>query len=318
MIPNLTQNTLELAKIVTDNDDIPRLVPLCVLNLPPLTRRASIVRLGCRAEPNPLGTSGALAMPAPSGRPFRDKAEDAVILFNILIEDAQPNAGQFHFPETRPFTFIVHRRALAAHIPAEHRVCAPYCCSVAPAPTTAVGQELGIAQVPWNAWGVAATRWFEGDPASMRWITTTAGQRAVTMEDDAPTPIIVRDFNPYAVHATRARAAAAAATAASGQSSQSQSQSQQGRNWSEQLPNGNRMTLKVEESVLPAGFVFIEDVRSALPYVEVVTRAEYSYEGVLIDEERILGLKVRSSPSQKCYKLVYIESPYSLFFSFTD
>ncbi|KAH9980743.1 hypothetical protein BJV74DRAFT_778968 [Russula compacta] len=280
VIPNLAQNTLELVKIVSDNDDIPRLVPLCVLNLPPLTRRASIVRLGCRAEPNPIGTSGALAIPAPSSRPFRDKAEDAVILFNILIEDVQPDAGQFHFPETRPFTFIVHRRALAAQIPAEHRACAPYCCSVVAA---AAESELEPAQVPWDAWGAAATRWFEGDPASMRWITTTAGQRAVTMEDDAPTPIIVRDFNPYAVHATRARAAAAAT--ASGQSSQS------GRNWSEQLPNGNRMTLKVEESVLAAGFVFKEDVRSALPYVEVVTRAEYSYEGVLIDEERILGLK---------------------------
>jgi hypothetical protein len=63
------------------------------------------------------------------------------------------------------------------------------------------------------------------------------------------------------------------------------------------------MTLKVEDSVLLAGPVFKEDVRSSLPCVEVMTRAEYHYEGVLIDEERILGLKVRarslfSSPLQ--------------------
>ena len=54
------------------------------------------------------------------------------------------------------------------------------------------------------------------------------------------------------------------------------------------------MTLKVEDSVLVAGSVFKEDVRSSLPYVETVTRTEYYYEGVLIDEERILGLKVGS------------------------
>ena len=292
VFPNLIQNTLELVKIVidSDDDDAPRLVPLCMLNLPPLTGRASIVRLSCRAEPNPIG-SGALAMPAPSRRPFRDKAEDAIMLFSILIENVPPSGEQSHFPLSHPFTFIVHRRALAAHIPAEHWGCAPYCCpSIVPA-------RLGeLVQVPWDAWGVAATRWFEGGYAWMRWITTTAGQRAVTMEDDAPTPIIVQDFNPYAVNAARARAAAAA-TAAAGSAAQSSSRekswAQEGRNWSEKLLNGNRMTLKVEESVLPAGNMFREDLRSALPYVEVVTRKKYRYEGVLIDEERILGLQVR-------------------------
>jgi hypothetical protein len=256
-------------KIVVKDDDIPCLDPLCVLNLPPLTRRASIVRLGCRAEPNPTGLDP-IAIPAPSKRPFRDKAEDAIILFSVLIEDVQM-PGQFHFPVTRPFTFILHRCALLAHIPAAHSACPPFCSNPEPSPATV--------QVPWEAWGPAATRWFEGDPASMRWITTTAGQRAVTMEDDAPTPIIVRDFNPYAVRSTRARASASG-------------HSQQQCDWTKDLPSGNRMMLKVEDSVLDAGSVFKSDVRSSLPYVETVTQAKYRYEGVLIDEERILGLKV--------------------------
>lgn len=278
VIPNLIQNTLEIVKIVVKSDDIPCLVPLCVLNLPPLTRRASIVRLGCRAEPNPTGP-GPLAIPAPSSRPFRDKAEEAIILFSVLIEDIQIHPGQFHFPDTRPFAFIVHRRALLDHIPAPHRACAPFCCST-PEPETAPAPAPETApHVPWDAWGVAATRWFEGDPASMRWITTTAGQRAVTMEDGASTPIIVRDFNPYAVRSAQARATAAG-------------HSQQQRDWIEHLPNGNVMMLRVDDSVLSAGSVFKDDVRSSLPYVEVVTRAEYRYQGVLIDEERILGLKV--------------------------
>ena len=273
VIPNLIQNTLEVAKIVIKNDDIPCLVPLCVLDLPPLTRRASIVRLGCRAEPNPTGP-GPLAVPPPSNRPFRDKVEDAVILFSVLIEDIQIHPEQFHFPDTRPFAFIVHRRALLDHIPAAYRDCAPFFSAPEPAPEAV--------QVPWEAWGPSATRWFESDPASMRWITTTAGQRAVTMVESPSTPIIVRDFNPYAVRSARARAAVGGHL-----------QQHQQYDWTEDLPNGNVMALKVDDSVLPAGNVFKDDVRSSLPYVEIVTRAEYHYQGVLIDEERILGLKVR-------------------------
>ena len=271
VIPNLILNTLEVVKIAIDeNDDIPRLIPLCQLGLPPLTQGASMVRLCCRGEPNPTG-SGPLAIPAPSHRPFRDKATNAIILFNVVIECAHVPTRDFDFPETRPFTFIVHRCALLAHIPAALRACAPF-------RTTSESVPAPV-EVPWSAWGVAATRWFESDPASMRWITTTAGQRAVAMEDAALTPIIVRDFNPYTVRTARACAAAR------GQSQQC--------NWSEPLPNGNRTILTVEETVLPAGSVFKEDMRSALPYVEIVTQEKYRYQGVLIDEERILGLKVR-------------------------
>jgi hypothetical protein len=109
---------------------------------------------------------------------------------------------------------------------------------------------------------------------------TTAGQRAVTMEDRTPTPIIVRGFNPYAVC----------------EAAQGRPQECADRDPREKLrilPNGNRQTVKVEEDVIPAGSMFREDVRSALPYIETVTLTRYGYEGVLIDEERSLGLKVR-------------------------
>jgi len=56
-----------------------------------------------------------------------------------------------------------------------------------------------------------------------------------------------------------------------------------------QLPNGNRMTVNVTESVLAAGRTFQKDVRSSLPYVEIVTQNKYHYEGVMIDDQRILG-----------------------------
>ena len=263
MIPNLIQNTLEVVKIVIDNDDMPRVMLLCVLDLPPLTLDASINFLHCRSEPNQT-SSGPVAIRSPSYRPFRDKAEDAIIIFNM---------SHSHFSEIVMgcLTLIVHRRALLAHIPLAHHVSTLFCSLPEPTPA--------VVEVPWSAWGPPATRIFVGNITPMHWMATTAGQRAVMLEGRIPTPITVRDFNPYAVRAARALASA------SGLSQQ--------RNWSKQLPNGNRMTLQVEDSVLPAGSIFKEDVRSSLPYVEIVTRRVYHYAGAMIDDERILGFKVR-------------------------
>ena len=261
VIPNLVQNTLEVTKIVMDGDDAPRLVLLCVLHLPPLAENASLYHYYCRSEPNPTG-SGPISVPPPSDRPFRDKAEDAIVIFNMSYTHLGTRVNWL--------TFIVHRRALLAHIPAAHRACAPFCSP--PEPTFAV------VQVPWSAWGPPATRLFIGNFTPMYWISTTAGQRAVMMEVVLPSPIIVQDFNPYAVRAALALAAESG-------------QSQQG-DWSKQLPDGDRMTLTVEDSVLTAGLIFKEDVRSSLPYVEIVTQNDYWYNGVMMDDERILGLRV--------------------------
>jgi hypothetical protein len=175
-------------------------------------------------------------------------------------------------------TFIVHRRSLLTHIPLVHREYIPS-SSVPEPPATPV-------RVPWSTWGPAATRWFEGDGSSLGRIMKTAGQRAVTLEDCMPSPIIIRDFNLYAVRAVRAIAAA------SGQSRQG--------NWSEQLPNGNRMTLHVEESVIPVGLIFEEDVRSSLPYIELVTQEKYHYGRAMMDDQRILCLKVRFGSLSRC------------------
>ena len=262
VIPNSLEHTLEISKIVIGSGDTPRLVPLCVLHLPSLSRNTSLGEFYCRAEPNPTG-SGPVAIPPPSSRPFRDKAEDAIVIFNMSYNHSSGARWGW-------LTFIVHRRALLAHIPAEHRTCAPFCSPPEPTPA--------VVQLPWSAWGPPVTRLFGGNATPMYWISTTAGQRAVMLENRMPSPIIVRDFNPYAVRAARALAA-------------ENGQSEQG-NWNQQLPNGNRMTLNVEDSVLAAGLIFKEDVRSSLPYVEVVTQDEHYYNGVMIDDQRILGLKV--------------------------
>jgi hypothetical protein len=260
VIPNLIQNTLEITKIVFGDDDTPYFVLLCVLCLPPLVQNASLSRVCCRAKPKPTG-SGRLVIPSRSDRPFHDKAEDAIVIFDM----------SYNLLGTRTdlLTLIVHRRALLAHIPATYKARAPSCFTPNPTPA--------LVEVPWSVWGPPATRLFMGN--GMHHIATTAGQRVVMLEGRMPTPIIVRDFNPYAVRAARALASA------SGRSQQ--------ENWTKQLLNKNRMSLAVEDSGVAASSIFTEDVWSSLPYVEIVTRCEYQYDGVMMDDERILGFQVR-------------------------
>ena len=263
MIPNLIQNTIEITKIVMDDHDTPHLMLLCVLHLPPLIKNISLDRICCRAEPKPT-SSGCHVIASRSDRPFYDKAEDAIVIFNMLY--------RYFWTRMDWFTLIVHRRALLTHIPAAHRACAPFCSTPKPTPA--------VVEVPWSVWGPPATRLFVGNRvASPNYIETTAGQRAVMLEGRMLTPMILRDFNLYAVRAARALASASG-------------QSQQG-NWSKQLPNGNTMSLIVEDSVLTVGSIFKEDVWSSLPYVEIVTRGEYQYDVVMMDDERILGFQVR-------------------------
>jgi hypothetical protein len=45
--------------------------------------------------------------------------------------------------------------------------------------------------------------------------------------------------------------------------------------------------------VNPPG-VFAGEVEGRLPYVAYVSERDYEYDGVLLDEERILGITVRS------------------------
>ena len=66
---------------------------------------------------------------------------------------------------------------------------------------------------------------------------------------------------------------------------------------SERLPEGARLVC--EPSVFPAGLVFAKEVVTALPYYSVPAPGHREpYVGYMIDEQRLLGLKVRCCQGQ--------------------
>ncbi|KAI0771127.1 hypothetical protein BD413DRAFT_551165 [Trametes elegans] len=222
-LPNCAENTIELCRITATSIDTPpkQLATSCVLQLPSLGRGHSIAQVTCRSEPKMMNTNR-YAPAFRSTEPFHLKPEDAVVIFNVMTHD---NQG-FH----ECLTLIVHAAALL-RIFDSHTACAaapghppgvPVASSSsqlpphlhpepsglpAPVPTDASGPAPppGPPRIAWAAWGPHICRWLEASFGASRWITTTCGQRYVTVEEDPidddslRSTIVVYDFNPHNV-----------------------------------------------------------------------------------------------------------------------
>jgi len=123
--------------------------------------------------------------------------------------------------------------------------------------TSALDVRAPVA-VPWTFWGPRVTRWFHTDDIPTRWITTSAGQRCVIYSEgdgvEAKPSLTVFDFN---VGSSTSRATRSGA----------------------------------EPSQI-GGEMFSDPVSSSLPFVTFTLEDLPVFDGVLMDEERLLGLKV--------------------------
>lgn len=182
-----------------------------------------------------------------STRPFHPSANDAIVIFNMRV---QPRVGiQHHLAMMQfghTFTFLIHRSALLELFRS--------------APATAV---------PWSQWGPNISRWLPADGLPTRWITTTSGQRCVSIMEDAPSSpseYYVFDFNPHSVRVALMEGVKAYMT-----------------------EEDRRMVCTSSTTIDPA-FAFAEEVSSCLPYVVTESKERYAFDGVLLDEERVLGI----------------------------
>jgi len=141
------------------------------------------------------------------------------MIFNVNVE---PSLNRFGIHLGHTYSFFVHRRSIINVVegvekglysdasvtngslpPATLPVASPpidiHFPGPSDKPTELPGHESPT--VPWAEWGPKCTRWFEVDRLPTRWITTTAGQRAVLMgrEPTGGTTFMVFDFNPWNV-----------------------------------------------------------------------------------------------------------------------
>ncbi|KAI0632509.1 hypothetical protein C8Q77DRAFT_1059625 [Trametes polyzona] len=220
-LPNCAENTIELCRIEATSIDTPpkQLQTACSLQLPSLGRGHTIAQVTCRSEPK-MTNSTRNARAFRSSEPFHLKPADAVVLFNVMTHD---NQG-FH----ECLTLIVHAAALlrifeaqsATPVPVVTPQPQPIVSYTVPPPKEESASGLTVPapadpheplpatdsrRIPWVNWGPDICRWLEASFSASRWITTTCGQRYVTVEED-PTDddsmrstIVVYDFNPHNV-----------------------------------------------------------------------------------------------------------------------
>ncbi|KAH9890078.1 hypothetical protein C8Q73DRAFT_736647 [Cubamyces lactineus] len=222
-LPNCADNTIELCRIestaLAEKAPPQQLKTSCILQLPSLGHGHSLAQVTCRSEPKATKTVRNAAA-FRSSEPFHLKPENAVVIFNVMTHDSQG----FH----ECLTLIVHSAALlrvldqqiALNTPIRYPEVPPSPFKAPPNPTfdekglptppspdppAPPSAPLEPPRLPWAQWGPNICRWLEVSFGASRWITTTCGQRYVTVEEDPidddsmRSTIVVYDFNPHNV-----------------------------------------------------------------------------------------------------------------------
>jgi hypothetical protein len=123
--------------------------------------------------------------------------------------------------------------------------------------------------IPWEVWGPHNTRWFSED-ISIDWQHALHGYRTVEIVDPpetdlSPPKLRLRDFNPYAL----ARMAELG-----------------------DVCEGWHGRVVRQPSIIPARDAFVQDIVSHLPYCEIISEETFDVTDVMMDDGRILLLKV--------------------------
>ncbi|KAG6826964.1 hypothetical protein H0H92_013738 [Tricholoma furcatifolium] len=146
-IPNRWGGTFDIWHIPNEPSTNVSPKPFLHLALPALSPPSTIAHISCRGEPSP----------SPNGTPysshaFHPSSADAIVPFTIFFYHPVENYDAHRM--------YVHRRSLLE---------------------LSSSREKDV--IPWEEWGPRRTRWFQHPTNTARWVTTTTGQRAVILSN---------------------------------------------------------------------------------------------------------------------------------------
>ncbi|KAK7047792.1 hypothetical protein VNI00_006120 [Paramarasmius palmivorus] len=267
LLPNTANNTLEIWRIPSPTEDPPT-CPVRVLGLPVLNPGHLLRYISCRSEPNPTAPGATLK----SDKPFHPSPEESIVLLHLRIH------GQTNITL---ITVFVHRSSLLSLVvmdddEREQRL--------------AAGEHGMRVPVPWLAWAPPVAYCMDcGGDLPSRWITTTCGQRFVMLPTDdweldvfgnrEPAPLVVYDF---------------------GKGSVKKVESEYERlSLEDKLRYTGPVVRRAMSLPEESAKIFADPIESYLPFVETRTEQTYGFDGALMDDERIIGIKLESSDSQE-------------------
>ncbi|KAF8815658.1 hypothetical protein BYT27DRAFT_7238326 [Phlegmacium glaucopus] len=305
VIPNARTNALEIWDIFSTSK---KPHPACILQLPELVTGNTLLYITCRSEPNPIGSKSRLPSDKPFYRAAHEAVvlfHIHVQLGDPVIHQQQ-HGGGLVFAYT--YTLFVHRKALCEVYERHCAEMNSGLGESLGTPELSVqvedsgfedsemdemiiddddsdgwesvvsdnGDDMAIRAtdddpipIPWSSWGPPITRWLSADTMSTRWITTTAGQRAVLCHSqDGVCQYVVLDFNPENVRRVEKML--------------------------ESLPLGAQSRLQSFRNLggVETEGIFKESIVSELPFVGCTSGGVHGWNGALMDEERVLGLMV--------------------------
>ncbi|KAL0060611.1 hypothetical protein AAF712_012614 [Marasmius tenuissimus] len=266
LIPQLSDDVLEIWRIPALGEPAPK-HPLCSLRLFSVSQGSAIQYISCRSDPNPNTTGASLK----TNSPFYASADDSVVLLHVWIR-----SGMF-MQDASLVTLVVHRKALAELQPASRAD------DGTPIPT------------PWSEWAPSIVHCFHGSGSlTNRWITEACGQRFAMIRRDgpgeeaddddpddgflrspSPVSVMIYDYDPDNIRMVELE-----------MEKDSEEQREHRNTYG---PIVRRGPHGLPEETHDA---FSEEIITNLPFVESRTKEKYDFDSVMLDQERVIGLKV--------------------------
>ncbi|KAJ3997265.1 hypothetical protein F5050DRAFT_1753453 [Lentinula boryana] len=259
LVTNAYESCLEIWRIPSDSCESASPIickkPELSLGLPVIHPGFMVSEFACRGAPNPIISS------CDTSRPFHSSPTEAIMVFHLTISPLHPRVPI-------PFVFFAHRYTFLEFLSKAE-----------------LQPEPRLAPVPWSEWGPPKTRWLRARSIPTEWITTTSGQRYAYVSTQAPLPqpVVVLDFNQNHVRRVNANI-------------KNQIFPYHGIFPNEMITTNvaglaKRVWIDESRDTYEKMRVFAEDVGGYLPYVAVKSAQTYGFHGVLMDDERIIGIK---------------------------
>ncbi|KAF5352924.1 hypothetical protein D9758_007883 [Tetrapyrgos nigripes] len=286
LVPNSGDSSIELWIIPTSDSDLSqpslKTTPDLALNLPSIRADVMVEEFACRGAPSPSMES------SPSQRAFSSDPEHSILIFHLFVrvQFVQRPVPVVFFARRKMFMELL--RTYDGLPPSERE-------------QARAGEHTNVLPlhvIPWIFWGPTNTRFF-CQTTDADWITTS-GQRYVFFDHRGEGfPLVIFDFNENTVKRVRDAVHKARTQDPPGHSlhiplldvsapflSQGPGGMERPRigwSWrfSEKLPWNNRLLERI----------FAEPVHGSLPYVMSCSEVDYDFDGVMMDDERILGVR---------------------------
>ncbi|KAM6501846.1 hypothetical protein JOM56_001823 [Amanita muscaria] len=312
LVPNIMLSHFEIWHLPPSYPNSEPPSQILSLQIPAVSPEYSIFNLGCHGESNPFLHS----IPYFPPRPFFTSPENSIVTINLIISSISPSVRR----RRASYTLIMHRRALLDTIQkwtsppllgqivlptllmnevTVHKISDPDDGSVrldAQSKLVSTMPYLSFPQVQWADWGPPISRWFQVDETQARWIMNSTGQRyAFSVPNDRnKLTVSVADFNPYNVRKNAEMMARLRR--------ESKDDGSNGNNDGEGKEKGDE---EEELEMLDHGGMFSEEVCMGLKCVVYPAPGDYDFDGVLMDEERLLGLKCNHRGRVESVKVLY-------------